>query len=52
MGREECRCCQTAVDGPEELKPLDKTYSNTKAPDHAETCKTDDMCNMVRHIKL
>jgi len=36
------RWCQTAaVDGPEELKPVDKTHSNTKTPDHADTSKPE-----------
>jgi len=40
LGREECRWCHTAVAGClEELKPVDKTHSNTKGPDHADTCK-------------
>jgi len=33
LGHEECRFCQTAaVNGPEELKPVDKTHSNTVDP--------------------
>jgi len=28
-----------AVDDPEELKPVNKTHSNMKTPDHADTCK-------------
>ena len=40
MGREERRWYQTsAVDGPEELKLVDKTHSGMKAPDHADTCR-------------
>jgi len=40
LGREECLWYQTAVaDGPEELKLVEKTHSNTKVPDHADPCK-------------